>query len=54
MIEDTILVLALGADIYTVLVGRVIFAVIATGIIALLLRSVSDTTFLATLYRQKA
>ena len=54
VIEDTILVLALGADIYTVLVGRVIFAVIATGIIALLLRSVSDTTFLATLYRQKA
>jgi len=54
VIEDTLLVLALGADIYSVLVGRVIFAVIATGIIALLLRGVSETTFMATLYRQKA
>ncbi|WP_158285698.1 nucleoside recognition protein [Pseudohoeflea suaedae] len=54
VIEDTILVLALGADIYTVLVGRVIFAVIATGIIALLLRGVSEATFMARLYRQKA
>ena len=54
VIEDTILVLALGADIYSVLVGRVIFAVMATGLIALLLRGVSETTFRATLYRQKA
>ena len=54
VIEDTLLVLALGADIYSVLVGRVIFAVVATGILALLLRGVSETTFMATLYRQKA
>ena len=45
LIEDTLLVMAIGADVSIVLVGRVIFAIVATGLIALLLKSVSERTF---------
>lgn len=37
VIEDTLVVVALGADLTSVLVGRIIFAMIATGLIAMML-----------------
>lgn len=49
-IEDTLLVMALGADVHGVLTGRFVFAVVATAIIAALLRRVSDQTFFARLF----
>ena len=51
VIEDTLIVISLGADVYGVLVGRVVFAVAATAIIALLLRRLSDRTFFAQMFR---
>jgi hypothetical protein len=45
LIEDTLLVMALGADIGGVLVGRVLFTFAATAAIALVLRGINDTTF---------
>ncbi|MDO5606629.1 MAG: hypothetical protein Q4G25_15870 [Paracoccus sp. (in: a-proteobacteria)] len=45
VIEDTALVMAVGADIVVVLVGRVIFAIAATALIVWALRRVSDSTF---------
>jgi hypothetical protein len=46
MIEDTLLMMALGADAGGIVVGRLIFAFIATGAIAYVLRHISETTFL--------
>jgi spore maturation protein SpmB len=46
MIEDTLLMMALGADAGGIVVGRLIFAFIATGVIAYVLRHISETTFL--------
>ncbi|UDF30793.1 UNVERIFIED_ORG: hypothetical protein LHK14_05535 [Roseateles sp. XES5] len=51
VIEDTLIVISLGADVYGVLVGRVVFAVAATAAIALLLRRLSDRTFFAQMFR---
>ena len=45
VIEDTLLVMALGADVYGVLVGRVLFALAATAAIAALLARTSDARF---------
>jgi len=45
VIEDTLLVMALGADVYGVLVGRLVFAVAATAAIAALLGRMSDERF---------
>lgn len=53
MIEDTILMISLGADVYGVLVGRLIFAVTATAAIAALVRGLSDRTFFAHMFRLK-
>ena len=47
IIEDTLLVMALGADIGGVLIGRLAFAVAATAAIAALLRHMSDRAFYA-------
>ncbi|PKA40346.1 nucleoside recognition protein [Rhizobium sullae] len=51
VIEDTILVISLGADVYGVLLGRVAFAIAATAVIAALLRRLSDETFFAQVFR---
>ena len=53
VIEDTLVVMALGADVYGVLVGRLIFALVATATIAALLRSLSDRRFFAHMFQLK-
>lgn len=45
VIEDTLIVISLGADVYGVLVGRLVFALVATAAIAALLRRLSDKAF---------
>ncbi|QKV18311.1 nucleoside recognition domain-containing protein [Oricola thermophila] len=45
VIEDTLVVMAIGADIGGVLFGRLVFALVAIAAVAALLRSVSDKTF---------
>lgn len=54
VIEDTLIVISLGADVYGVLVGRVVFAIAATAILAALLRQLSDRTFFARMFRPDA
>jgi spore maturation protein SpmB len=51
VIEDTLVVMAIGADAWGVLAGRLVFAVLATAAIALLLRRVSDEWFFAWVFR---
>ncbi|RCS21755.1 nucleoside recognition protein [Phyllobacterium salinisoli] len=52
IIEDTLIVLALGADLISVLVGRLIFAVAATALIACLIRSIPDEQFFGWVFRR--
>lgn len=47
VVEDSLLVMSLGADIYGVLVGRLVFAVAATAALAMLLRRLTDAAFFA-------
>lgn len=54
VIEDTLVVMALGADIYGVLAGRLAFAIAATALIAALLRHLPEKIFFAHVFRQKA
>jgi len=51
VIEDTIVVMSLGADVYGVLVGRLVFAIVATAAIAALLHRLSDKVFFARMFR---
>ncbi len=51
IIEDTLVVMSLGADVYGVLVGRLVFAVAATAVIAGLLHRLSDEQFFARMFR---
>lgn len=51
VVDDTLLFLALGADVYGVFVGRILFAVVATGFLAFLVNRLSDKTFHAFLFR---
>ncbi|TDW32429.1 nucleoside recognition protein [Rhizobium azibense] len=51
VIEDTILVISLGADVYGVLGGRLAFAVTATAAIGALLGRLSNEKFFARLFR---
>jgi len=54
VIEDTLVVMSLGADVYGVLAGRVVFALAATAVIAALLPRLSDKTFFARMFRVRA
>lgn len=47
VIEDTLLMVSLGGDIYGLLAGRLVFAVVATAALAMLFRRVSDAVFLS-------
>jgi len=51
VIEDTIVVMSLGANVYGVLVGRVAFAVVATALICALLGRLSDKAFFSQIFR---
>lgn len=51
VIEDTLVVMSVGADAWGVLVGRVIFAIAATAVIAAILGRMSDERFHARFYR---
>ena len=51
VIEDTLIVMALGADVSGVLLGRLVFAVAATASVAWFLRTVSDETFFQWAFR---
>lgn len=53
IIEDTLLMVSLGADIYSLLIGRVVFAIGATAAIAAFLTTVSDKTFFTRLFRRQ-
>src|SRR5690606_9642255 len=47
VIEDTLVVMAIGADAVSVLVGRVVFAVAAAAVIAWFVRALPDSVFCA-------
>lgn len=51
VIEDTIVVMSLGADIYGVLAGRLVFAIAATAVIAALIHRLSNKAFFAWMFR---
>ena len=51
IIEDTLILVALGADVYGILVGRLVFAVTATAAIAAVLHRLSDKTFFTRIFR---
>lgn len=51
IIEDTLIVVALGADLGAVLGGRLVFALAATAAIAGMLRSIPDETFFTWAFR---
>lgn len=53
VIEDSAVVIALGADIYGVLAGRLAFAIAATAAIAALLPLLSDKTFFTQMFKVK-
>jgi hypothetical protein len=52
VVEDTLIVMTVGADVIGVLVGRIIFAVAATALIACLVRSIPDEIFFAWAFRR--
>lgn len=52
VIEDTAVVMALGADVWGVLVARVVFAIAATALIAAVLRAIPDRIFFAYLFNR--
>ncbi|WP_422372680.1 nucleoside recognition domain-containing protein [Hoeflea sp.] len=54
VIEDTLLVMALGANVWGVLAGRIVFALAATAAIAMLLPRIPDAAFFSYMFRQVA
>lgn len=53
IIEDTLLVVALGADFTSLFVGRLIFAMFATALIAWIVGSASDTVFFKAFFHKE-
>jgi hypothetical protein len=53
IIEDTLLVVALGADYVSVCVARLVFAVLATALLAGVLKLITDRTFFAAAFRRQ-
>lgn len=53
IIEDTLIVVALGADVIGVLAGRIVFAIAATALIACLVRSIPDKDFFGWCFREQ-
>jgi hypothetical protein len=54
IIEDTVVVVALGADLISALLARLAFAVFATALIARMLRSVPDAVFFRHFHREES
>lgn len=52
IIEDTLLVVALGADFTSMFVGRIVFAIIATALIARAINSAPDGLFFGALFHR--
>jgi cadmium resistance protein CadD (predicted permease) len=50
MIEDTIIVIAMGADAISIFFGRFLFAIIATSMFAYVLKHIPDRWFFLLLY----
>jgi spore maturation protein SpmB len=50
IIEDTLIVMALGADVVAILVGRLVFAVAATALVAWVILRLPDETFFAWMF----
>ncbi|WP_353645868.1 nucleoside recognition domain-containing protein [Mesorhizobium sp. WSM2239] len=53
IIEDTLLVVALGADFVSVCLARLVFAVLVTALLASVLKLTTDRTFFATAFRRQ-
>ena len=53
VIEDTVVVVALGADLTTVLLARLAFAVLATALIARMIKSAPDALFFKALFHKQ-
>jgi hypothetical protein len=53
VVEDTLVVVALGADLTTVLVGRLAFAVLATALIARMIKSAPDALFFKAFFNRE-
>lgn len=47
IIEDSLLMMSLGADAYAIVLGRLVFAILASAVLAALLYRISEKTFLA-------
>lgn len=54
VVEDTAIVMSVGANIWGVLFGRVAFAIVATALVAAVLRAVPEDRFLRWGFRQSA